>query len=176
MDIKRISSPNFTKGRGGEKVKAIVLHITQVDFDNSLGSRLGWMTNTKSQVSSHYLVGDRQPYIIQLVSEEDTAWHAGRVVNPTGKGITDKNPNLYTIGIEVALINSGIKPKFFQWLQTARLVKDICERYNLPLDTEHIIGHKEIRADKECPGKYITPTWIIWLIKYVVPHFKNIVL
>src|SRR3990167_5293214 len=166
MDIKRISSPNFTKGRGGEKVKAIVLHITQGDFDNSLGSRLGWMTNTKSQVSAHYLVGERPPYIIQLVSEEDTAWHAGKVVNPTWKGLTNKNPNLYTIGIEVALLNAGILQNVTQWLETAKLVRDICQRYNLPIDEEHIVGHNQIRADKLCPGKWITPKWIITLIRY----------
>lgn len=163
-----LQSPNHVKGRNGHKVKAVVLHITEGSYTSSLGSRLGWLTSPASNVSSHYLIGDRVPYTIQLVKEEDTAWHCGLVRNPTWKGLVEgENPNQYTIGIEVALINSSIFPNVGQWFEVARLVKDICKRHNLPLDREHVIGHNEIRSDKLCPGKWITPNWILLLAKLV---------
>ena len=35
---------------------------------------------------------------------------------------------------------------------SAGLIETICRRWAIPCDRDHIIGHREIRADKTCPG------------------------
>ncbi|MCH7534926.1 MAG: N-acetylmuramoyl-L-alanine amidase [Bacteroidetes bacterium] len=190
---------NYTEGRGGYEIEGVVLHITE----GSVKATLSHFGNPKSLASSHYLVAPNAPHIIKLVDEKNTAWHAGKVVRPTWKGLKKigmgsialddvvnefeqyngekghdfimldesnlggaciiVNPNKYTIGIEVALPDATFFPKMNQWKATAWITKDILQRNNLPIDRVHIAGHNEIRADKLCPGKFITPNWIISL-------------
>lgn len=88
---------NFRKGRAnGMKPEAIVIHI----ICGSLESAKAEFADPASQLSAHYGVG-RDGSVLQFVEEEDTAFHAGIVVNPTWMGMRGGlNPNLYTIGIE----------------------------------------------------------------------------
>lgn len=157
-------SPNFTKGRDGHEVSGIVLHIT----DSSLNSALDWFSRPESQVSCHYLLGVKNGNVetYQIVKEEDTAWHAGLVVSPTWKGLKPGiNPNKYTIGIETAL-KVGEFPSIKLWFEVARLVKELYLKYPLIiLDERGIANHREIRANKTCPGSYITRSWIVNFIK-----------
>lgn len=82
-------SPNYFEGRELDGVQyrpeAVVLHITQ----GSLQSALRWFEDRKSQVSAHWIV-DTEGSWHQIVPEEHTAWHAGRVVNPLWKGLKYK--------------------------------------------------------------------------------------
>lgn len=151
-------SPNKEIGRRGYKPEAIVIHITQGNFDGANS----WLRNPKAQVSAHFLT-KRDGYIEQLVAVDNTAWHAGIVKNPKWsllkKGI---NPNLYTIGIE----NEGfvdIQPTGNQIWALARLVRNLCRNYNIPIDKDHIIPHNWIRSDKSCPGPFFDCNKIIWL-------------
>ena len=170
MEIRQVPVKNFTKGRSGFKPRAVVLHITEGSSSSALGKvdeRLGWFSDARSFASSHYLITERGE-ILQLVSERDTAWHCGRVVNPRWKGIIEgENPNQYTIGVEVATPNSKFMPPWKQWTATARLVKWICERYSFPLDELHVVNHNEIRQNKSCPGFFIRRFYIIILMKFI---------
>jgi hypothetical protein len=87
-------SPNFTPGRT-RAVRYIVLHTTQGNDSR------GWLTNPASQVSSHYLERDDDEY--QFVHDEDTAWHAGRIVGTPTTSLyrPGVNPNDESIGIEI---------------------------------------------------------------------------
>jgi len=38
---------------------------------------------------------------------------------------------------------------------SARLVTEICNRWSIPIDRDHVIGHREIYARKTCPGTWI---------------------
>ncbi|RLG70037.1 MAG: N-acetylmuramoyl-L-alanine amidase, partial [Candidatus Iainarchaeum archaeon] len=97
MFYEFIKSPNFWKGRRGFKPEAIVIHITE----GTASSTIDWFTRIESQVSSHYLI-DRSGKVYQFVKEEDTAWHAGKVVQASWKLLKQGvNPNFYTIGIEL---------------------------------------------------------------------------
>ena len=87
------------------------------------------------------------------MQESDTAWHAGRVDAPVWKLIRPNlNPNLYTIGIE----HEG-KPND-QWTEemkrvSANLIREICQRWQIPIDRNHIVGHFEIFSKKpNCPA------------------------
>ena len=161
----KIPVRNFTKGRQGHCIKAVVLHITA----GSTRSTLFHFNDPKSYASAHYLVSPTEPYTAQLVPEEDTAWHTGVVYQPTWKGIKEGvNPNLYTIGIESVSPNSSYFPRWGQWVATATLLKDICKRHDIPLDAIGVVNHSEINAHKSGPGIYFGRKWMLILIKYVV--------
>ena len=161
----QIPVKNFTKGREGHCIKAVVLHITA----GSTSSTLNHFNNPKSLASAHYLVSTAKPYVAQLVQEEDTAWHAGVVYRPTWKGIIEGvNPNLYTIGIESVSPSASYFPKWGQWVATARLLKEVCEKHGIPLDEIGVVNHSEINAHKSGPGIYFGRKWMLLLIEYVV--------
>jgi N-acetylmuramoyl-L-alanine amidase len=163
----RINSPNYSKGRVDSKTgkryipNAIVLHIT----DGSFNSTRYWFEDSRSQVSSHWLV-DENGTAHPIVDEKDTAWHAGRVVNPTWKGlIPHVNPNLYTIGIEV--VNRGEFPPWKQWKGWVMLCRDISRRYNMPLNELHVANHYEIRGNKTCPKSWFSRSYLLLLNRII---------
>jgi N-acetyl-anhydromuramyl-L-alanine amidase AmpD len=145
--IKKMVS-NFNTGRSGYKPEAIVLHI----MAGTLPGTDAWFLNPASQVSAHYGIG-KNGEIHQYVNEQDTAWHAGRVDAPTWKGIkVGINPNLYTIGIEHEGQADDVWPEA-QKEASAALIREICKRWEIPIDRDHIIGHYEIYSKKpNCPA------------------------
>jgi N-acetylmuramoyl-L-alanine amidase CwlA len=87
------------------------------------------------------------------VKEEDTAWHAGRVDNPSWNLIKPNiNPNLYTVGIEHEGNSSDQWPDAMK-RASASLIREICDRWQIPIDRNHIIGHYQIFSKKpNCPA------------------------
>jgi N-acetylmuramoyl-L-alanine amidase len=152
MNIIDTSSPNHTLGRKIYRAEAIVVHI----MEGTLKGTDSWFKNPNSKVSSHYGIG-KNGETHRYVRETDTAWHAGRVNAPVWKLIKKAgngiyiNPNYYTIGIE----HEGNERS--EWTDemyeaSAALIKDIAQRWNIPLDRSHVIGHHEIYSLKTCPG------------------------
>ena len=138
---------NFRKGRHGFEPKAIVIHV----IVGSLESAGLTFLDPRSSVSAHYGVG-KSGRVHQFVEEADTAFHAGTVVEPTWRLIDPKiNPNLYTVGIEHEGQPQDTWPDE-QFRASAALVREIAGRWNITLDRDHIIMHREIRASKMCPG------------------------
>lgn len=170
LNILSRKSTNFTSGRIGFKPEAIVIHI----MEGTLAGTDSWFGSTISKVSAHYGIG-RNGDIHQYVKEEDTAWHAGRVDHPSWdlikKGAIKQfiNPNYYTIGIEhEGNENSDWPESLYQ--TSASLINDICERNNIPIDRQHIIGHHEIYSLKTCPGHVVDLDKLI-----VLASGKNVV-
>ena len=148
MEIIQKKSPNFWVGRKGYRPEAIVIHI----MDGTLVGTDSWFANHTSQVSAHYGIG-KSGEVHQYVQENDTAWHAGRVDAPVWKLIRPNlNPNLYTIGIE----HEG-RPND-HWTEemkrvSANLIREICQRWQIPIDRNRIVGHFEIFSKKpNCPA------------------------
>ncbi len=148
MNIIQKKSSNFWVGRKGYRPEAVVIHI----MDGTLPGTDSWFANPTSQVSAHYGIG-KGGEVHQYVQENDAAWHAGRVDAPVWKLIRPNvNPNLYTIGIE----HEG-KPDE-GWTETmkqssATLIREICQRWHIPIDRDHIVGHFEIFSKKpNCPA------------------------
>lgn len=157
-----IESPNKWVGRAGFKPEAIVIHIT----DGSYNGAHSWLLNPKSRVSAHFLIRNDGKYDA-LVKPGDTAWHCGVVIRPTWPLLKPNiNPNLYTIGIELALTKQQ-KPSLAMIRTLMSLVVDATTKWKIPLDREHIIGHNEIRADKTCPGQYISVDWLVYLLQFM---------
>ncbi len=152
MNIVTVASPHFTQGRKNYKPEAIVIHV----MDGTLSGTDSWFRDARSAVSAHYGIG-KNGEIHAYVSETNTAWHAGRVNMPqwtlikgAGNGLYI-NPNYYTIGIEhEGSENSEWTSEMYD--ASAALIKDICMRWNIPVDSRHVIGHRDIFSLKTCPG------------------------
>lgn len=142
-------SPNFWKDRAGFKPELIVIHV----MDGTLMGTDAWFQNPASQVSAHYGIGQNGE-VHQYVQEKDTAWHAGRVQNPTFSLYKPNvNPNRYTIGIEhegnaTSVWSAAMKQA------SAAMIREICQRWGIPIDRNHIIGHYQIFSGKpNCPAQ-----------------------
>jgi N-acetyl-anhydromuramyl-L-alanine amidase AmpD len=155
MDIKWVGSPYFgypdgVHGRNGYKPIAVVLHIAE----GSLAGCDAWFNSPNNTGSStQYCVG-KNGEIHQYVSEDDAAWGNGQVNKPSWPLlIQDVNPNLYTISIE----HEGFTGE--PWTEPmfntdVWLVGQIIQRWNIPIDKDHIIGHYRIDSVNRarCPG------------------------
>ncbi|MFJ9848420.1 N-acetylmuramoyl-L-alanine amidase [Streptomyces sp. NPDC101150] len=119
----------------------VVVHVTQETFDDTI--RL--FQDPAHKAAAHFVVRSRDGYIAQCVREKDVAWHAG-----------NWDYNTRTIGIE----HEGWidDPKWFTdvlYARSAALTSAVCDRYGIPKDREHIIGHVEVPGtDHTDPGQY----------------------
>ena len=121
-------------------------------------------------VSTHYIM-DREGKIRCYVPEDLVAYHAGYGTWADDPKYTNKL-NEYAIGIEVMAIGSQkdmkqyLTPSQYRSLDKSfigytdaqydalkALVKDICQRYDIPMDRAHIIGHQEYSPNKADPGE-----------------------
>ena len=171
LPVTWIGSTNKTKGRGGLKPEAVVIHI----MDDDISTVDSWFNTPKGPnnpmpVSAHYGVS-RKGAVHQYVDEMDTAWHAGRVkdsVWPLLKAKPSTNPNAYTIGIE----HEG-KPQMSwtdeMYAASATLLAGISQRWSIGLDRLHVVGHGEIYSRKRyCPGPHCELEYLIDLAHNVI--------
>lgn len=157
---------NFTLGRHGQKIKAIVIHVMEGTYEGTDN----WFDKESSDVSAHYGVA-KDGRIKQWVHDEDQAWHAGIVKDPTAtivKQMGAINPNAYTIGIEHEGFAKDNPPEV-QMEASAELISMLCYRWNLSPVSGVIIPHHAIRADKTCPGNISVSS----LITRVVNRRRN---
>lgn len=148
-DVVQKPTPHFRVGRDAYHPEVIVIHI----MDGTLAGTDSWFASSQSQVSAHYGVG-KKGEIHQYVKEADTAWANGRVLKPTFKLYKPNvNPNLYSVSIEhegtaTSLWSDEMKNT------SAKLIAEIAERWNIPIDRDHVIGHYQIYSAKpDCPAK-----------------------
>lgn len=116
------------------KPRYVVLHTTEGGGPGSLG----WMCNPLSQVAAHYIVME-DGQLVGMVDERDAAWHAGIVVKPRTSMYIGINPNLESIGIEMAGYHD-VPITYWQIAKTAALIKDIRSRYG-PLP---VVPHSDL--------------------------------
>ncbi|WP_062646295.1 N-acetylmuramoyl-L-alanine amidase [Streptomyces maremycinicus] len=123
-------------------VDRVVIHVTQTLYAQALTV----FQNPRKKVSAHYVVRSVDGHVAQCVRESDIAWHAG-----------NWDHNTRSIGIE----HEGWvdRPDYFTdalYLGSARLTASVCDRYGIPKDRAHIIGHYEVPGtDHTDPG----PNW-----------------
>jgi N-acetyl-anhydromuramyl-L-alanine amidase AmpD len=153
MEHKWIGCPetNFRKGRPlGFRPEAIVIHI----MDGTFAAGEGEFLSEGTQKSAHYGIS-KEGVIHQYVDENDTAFHAGVVVNPTWELLKPGiNPNFYTIGIEHEGRPDDIWPDALLGA-SAGLIGEIVARWEIPVDALHLVRHHQIRASKTCPGNWL---------------------
>ncbi|MEV2243011.1 peptidoglycan-binding protein [Streptomyces sp. NPDC049970] len=142
------NSANYATGRTAT-VDKVVVHVTQ----GSYAGTISWFQNATSQVSSHYVVRSSDGQITQMVRDKDTAYHA-------------KSANASSLGIE----HEGFvdDPSWFtdpMYRSSAALTASLCERYGIPKDRSHVIGHSEAPGnDHTDPGANWNWTYYMQLV------------
>ncbi len=141
MTPKWVPSPNFGPRRGGAKPSLIVLHYTAMASCQAAVDRL---CSHEFEVSAHYVIG-RDGEVLQLVAEENRAWHAG-----AGRWGNCDDVNSHSIGIE--LDNPGNCPFSAPLMNSLEnLMPRIMERWDIA--AQSVIGHQDIAPRRKTdPG------------------------
>lgn len=128
-------SPNFTTGSINQLFS--VVHTTQGSFAASVS----WLQNPQAQASTHYIIRSSDGYIIQLVREQNRAWHVvcwnAYMLGVEHEGFVD-NPAWYTDAM---------------YLSSAALFRHFSTKFNIPFSRNRIIGHNE----------WQNPQWVSWM-------------
>jgi N-acetylmuramoyl-L-alanine amidase len=139
-------SPNHEPRKHGQKPAILLLHYTGMETSAASLQRL---CDPAAKVSCHYLI-DEDGRIIQLVDEDERAWHAGLAC---WRGISDINSA--SIGIEIQNIgHNGDYPDFneAQMQSIVALCRDVIARH--AISKEMVLAHSDIApARKADPGE-----------------------
>lgn len=138
--IQNFTKVNFTKGNRGRKY--IVIHYTGNKTDKAT-SNGNYFKSENRGASAHYFVDDTT--VVQVVSENDTAWAVGR--NYGSNNLFGKCTNSNSISIEMCSTNGRISDATYQ--NTVALVKSLMKKYNI--DAAHVVRHWDV-CSKSCPG------------------------
>lgn len=159
--VKHIQSPNFNQRPASASVRLIVLHNISLPpaqfgggyieqfFQNQLDSSQHpyFATIADIQVSAHLLIL-RTGEVIQFVSFDARAWHAGR---SSYLGIAECND--YSIGIEL----EGTDDQPFteaQYITLNAAILAIQQAY--PATRQHLAGHSDIAPGRKTdPGEHL---------------------
>lgn len=117
----------------------IVIHHTGCnDIDASAAQIHGWHKNQGwAGIGYHYVV------------RKDGTIERGRPEWAIGSHAYGENS--HTIGIHLSGDFEAAIPTTDQIEKCAMLIADICERYGIPIDRDHVVGHGELMATS-CPG------------------------
>ena len=137
MNISKNYSPNFSKKIRQKKViKFVIIHYTGMQSEIESIKRL---KDPEYKVSCHYLI-TRQGKIIQMVNDNNIAWHAGK-----SKWKNFTNLNTHSLGIE--LVNKGHEFGYqnFSTNQIKSLIK-LCTKLKNKyfIKKENFLGHSDI--------------------------------
>lgn len=159
--VRHVVSPNFNPRPESASIRLIVLHNISLPpaqfgggyieqfFQNQLDASIHpyFQTIHSLKVSAHLLIL-RTGEIIQLVSFNDRAWHAGR---SSYLGVPECND--YSIGIEL----EGTDDQPFtdaQYIAVNMAMIAIQQTY--PQTRQHVAGHSDIAPGRKTdPGSYL---------------------
>ena len=146
MKIIHLKSPNYISYKKRRNIQSIVIHYTGM---RSLQSAVERLISKKYEVSSHYLVS-RAGKIMQLVKDNNIAWHAG-----ISNWFVFKNLNKNSIGIE--LENKGHQYGYqdFPNKQITELIKILKRlKKKFKIQNINITGHSDIAPHRKTdPGE-----------------------
>ena len=153
---RRCVSPNFGPRPARAAVDLVVLHSISLPpgeyggdaVERLFCNRLDWDAHPYfqsirgAQVSAHFFIR-RDGELVQFVSCDERAWHAGPS-SWQGRG----NCNDYSIGIELeGLEGEPFEPR--QYGTLCELLVALAERYPL----SQVVGHEHVAPDRKCdPG------------------------
>lgn len=124
-------SPNFNVGRT-YPISMIVIH----DCEGTYRSSIDWLKLYSTQASCHYVLRSSDGDVTKMVLEANNSWHCG-----------EETYNNKSVGIEHEgyLSNPTLWYTDVMLQKSAALVRDICLRWGIPIDRQHIIAHSEVR-------------------------------
>ncbi|MGW6965027.1 N-acetylmuramoyl-L-alanine amidase [Streptomyces zaomyceticus] len=113
-----------------QAIDYIVIHDTEATWDTTLK-----LVQDPTYVSWHYSLRSADGHIANHLRAKDVGWHAG---------------NWYVNSKAVGLEHEGFLAQGGQWYTeamyrtSARLVRHLAEKYRVPLDRAHVIGHDNV--------------------------------
>ncbi|CAN1596998.1 ampD N-acetyl-anhydromuramyl-L-alanine amidase [Candidatus Pelagibacterales bacterium] len=146
MKIKHLKSPNYIHCNKRRNIHSVIIHYTGM---RSLQSAVERLLSKKYEVSSHYLIS-RTGKIIQLVKDNNIAWHAG-----ISNWFKFKNLNKNSIGIELENKGHQYGYQAFPSKQIVQLIKilKILKR-KFKIKNINITGHSDIAPKRKIdPGE-----------------------
>ncbi|WP_330177260.1 N-acetylmuramoyl-L-alanine amidase [Streptomyces sp. NBC_01498] len=115
---------------GSPSIDTIVIHDTEATWDTTLQ-----LVQDPTYVSWHYSLRSSDGHIAQHVPLKDVGWHAGNwYVNSTSVGLEH----------EGFLVSPDAWYTEAMYRTSSRLVRYLADRYDIPLDRQHIIGHDNV--------------------------------
>ncbi|MFD7921964.1 N-acetylmuramoyl-L-alanine amidase [Streptomyces sp. NPDC059740] len=113
-----------------ESIDSIVIHSTEGSWETTLK-----LIKDPTYVSWNYTIRSADGLVAQHVPTKDVAWHAGNWY-----------VNAHSIGIEhegfLAAPDAWFTESMYR--ASARLVRYLADRYDIPLDRRHILGHDNV--------------------------------
>ncbi|MFE7837158.1 N-acetylmuramoyl-L-alanine amidase [Streptomyces sp. NPDC057474] len=128
-----------------QRIRYIVVHDTEATWDTTLK-----LVQDPTYVSWHYSLRSTDGHIAQHLKNKDVGWHAG---------------NWYVNAGSVGLEHEGFLASPDAWYTeamyrtSARLVKYLADKYRIPLDRQHILGHDTVPGPTTAtiPGMHTDP-------------------
>lgn len=115
----------------GPEIRYILIHDTETSYQNTIKI----FQDPYAYVAAHYVVRASDGFVTQMINNKDVGWHAGNWYF-----------NMHTIGIE----HEGFAMQGSTWYSekmyhaSAKLVKYLANKYNIPIDRAHIFAHEEV--------------------------------
>lgn len=150
---------NFTQGRGGVALEAIVIHIAE----GPLGAIDAWFNDARAKASTHFAVS-KAGRIHQYVKLADMPYANGSIEPGYTAKLIDENaginPNQWTVSIEhEGFTGEQMTPAMFDastWLSAWLFETDLFSggATGVAVDRKHVLGHRDIspRSRPRCPG------------------------
>ncbi|MEU2424214.1 peptidoglycan recognition family protein [Streptomyces sp. NPDC007851] len=128
-----------------QSIKYIVIHDTEGSWDETIK-----LVQDPTYVSWNYTIRSTDGLIAQHVKAKDVAWHAG---------------NWYVNAKSIGIEHEGFLASPDAWYteamyrSSARLVKYLTDKYGIPLDRQHILGHENVPGPvtSSIPGMHTDP-------------------
>ncbi|NUO42872.1 MAG: N-acetylmuramoyl-L-alanine amidase [Streptomyces sp.] len=128
-----------------QSIKYLVIHDTEGAWDGVLN-----LVQDPTYVSWNYTLRSTDGHIAQHVKAKDVAWHAG---------------NWYVNAKSIGLEHEGFLANPDAWYteamyrSSARLVKYLSKKYDIPLDRQHVLGHDNVPGPTTgtVPGMHTDP-------------------
>ena len=122
----------------------IVIHHTGnsngADTDASAEQIHGWhLNNNWAGIGYHFVI------------RKNGTIERGRPVDTVGSHAYGRNSD--SVGIHLSgTFTRNNYPTELQIEMCAMLVANLCTDYKIPIDRKHVIGHREVAGDTDCPG------------------------
>jgi hypothetical protein len=128
-----------------QSIDYIVIHDTEATWEETLK-----LVQDKTYLAWHYSLRSTDGHIVQSIKSKDVGWHAG---------------NWYVNAKSIGLEHEGFLTQPDSWYteamyrSSARLVKYLSKRYDIPLDRQHILGHDTVPGTTTgtIPGMHTDP-------------------
>ncbi|GAA3433043.1 peptidoglycan recognition protein family protein [Kutzneria kofuensis] len=148
-----------------QKIDYIVIHDTEADWATTLK-----LIQDPKYVSWNYTIRSQDGHVDQHVLAKNVAWHAGNwYVNSRSIGIEHEGFLAQTGWYTEAMYRSS-----------AKLVRYLAARYQIPLDRQHILGHDNVPGitGPNIPGQHTDPgpywDWAHYFDLLGAPRFPSL--